>query len=65
MARLWEELGERVGLKVVDEEEVEQDEEDSEVENFLERGKETRKLVTGMYRFYVKHVKQCTVQYMY
>ena len=65
MGRSWTEMGERVGLEVVDDEEVEQDEEDREVEKILEKGKETkRKLATGTYSFYVKHVKQCTVQYM-
>ena len=56
---------EDVGLVVVDDDEVEQEEEDREVERILAKGKEAkRKLATGMYGFNVELVKQdCTVQY--
>ena len=48
MAKSWSELGERVALKVVEDEEVKQDEEDQEVEKIIQKGKETkRKLATG------------------
>ena len=58
-------VGEDVGLVVVDDDEVEQEEEDREVERILAKGKEAkRKLATGMYAFNVELVKQdCTVQY--
>ena len=46
--RPWDELGREVGLEVIDDEEVEQDEEDREVEKLLSRGKEAkRKLAKG------------------
>ena len=46
--RPWEELGQEVGLDVLDDEEVEQDEEDREVEKLLSKGKEAkRKLAKG------------------
>ena len=59
-------VGEEVGLVVVDNDVVEQEEEDKEVERILAKGKEAkRKLATGMYRFNVKLIKQdCTVQYI-
>ena len=48
MAKSWSELGERVGLEVVEDEEVEQDEEDQEVEKIIQKGKEMkRKLATS------------------
>ena len=64
MKKSWVKLGEDVGLIVVDDDEVEQEEEDREVERILAKGKEAkRKLATGMYRFNVEVVKQdCTVQ---
>ena len=39
MAKSWSELGERVGLEVVEDEEVEQDEEDWEVEKIIQKRK--------------------------
>ena len=56
-------MGKDVGLVVVDDDEVEQEEEDREVERILAKGKEAkRKLATCMYRFNVKVVEQdCTV----
>ena len=58
-------LGEEVGLVVVDDDVVEQEEEDREVERIITKGKEAkRKLATGMYRFNVELVEQdYTVQY--
>ena len=52
-----------MGLVVVDDDDVEQQEEDREVERVLTKGKEAkRKLVTGMYEFNVEVVEQdCTV----
>ena len=48
MRKPWMEMGETVGLEVVEDEEVEQEEEDREVEKILMKGKETkRKLATG------------------
>ena len=57
-------LGEDVGLIVVDDDEVEQEEEDREVKRILANGRKAkRKLATGMYVFNVKDVKEdCTVQ---
>ena len=44
----WGEIGDNVGLEVLADEEVEQEEEDREVENILKKGKETkRKLATS------------------
>ena len=55
MKKSWVKLGEDVGLVVVDDDEVEQEEEDREVERILAKGKEAkRKLVTGMYGFNVE-----------
>ena len=65
MRKSWTEMEEQVELEMVEDEELEQDEEDREVEKILEKGKEMkRKLATSIYRFCVKHVKQCKVQYM-
>ena len=48
MNKSWGEIGEDVGLEVVADEEVEQNDEDREVENILKKGKGTkRKLATG------------------
>ena len=48
MAKLWSELGERVGLEVVEDEEVKQDEDNWEVEKITQKGKEMkRKLARG------------------
>ena len=48
MNKLWGEIGDDVGLEVVVDEEVEQNDEDREVENILKKGKEMkRKLATG------------------
>ena len=48
MNKSWGEIGEDMGLEVVVDEEVEQNDEDREVENILKKGKETkRKLATG------------------
>ena len=65
MKKLWVEVGEDVGLIVVDDDEVEQEEDDRELESILAKGEEAkRKLVTGMYGFNVKLIKQdCAVQY--
>ena len=66
MGKSWGEMGERVGLEVVNDEEVEWEEEDREVEQIIRKGKEMkRKLATGIWIvFDVRQVKQCTVQYM-
>ena len=65
MKKSWVKLGEDVGLAVVDNDVVKQEEEDREVERILVKGKEAKKkLATGMYGFNVKFVEQdCTVQY--
>ena len=65
MKKLWIKLGEEVGLVVVDDDVVEQEEKDREVERIIGKGKEAkRKLVTDMYGFNVELVEQdCTVQY--
>ena len=57
--------GEDVGLIVVNDDDVEQEEEDREVERILAKGKEAkRKLATGTYRFNVELIKKnYTVQY--
>ena len=63
MRKSWVKLGEEVGLVVVDDDEVEQEEEDREVERIITKGKEAkRKLATGMYGFNVELIKQ--VQYI-
>ena len=64
MGKSWGEMGKRVGLEVVDDEEVEQEEEEREVEQIIRKGKEMkRKLATGiLIVFDVGQVKQCTVQ---
>ena len=50
MNKSWGEIGDEVGLEVVADEEVEQEEEDRQVENILMKGKEMkRKLATGTY----------------
>ena len=61
----WAKVGEDVGLIVVNDDDVEQEEEDREVERILAKGKEAkRKLATGMYGFNVELVElYCTVQY--
>ena len=62
MAKPWSEMRERVGLEVVEDEEVEQNKEDREVEKIIQKGKETkRKLAMGKH---VRYVKQHTVQYI-
>ena len=66
--RPWEELGWEVGLDILDDEEVEQDEGDREVEQLLNKGKEAKqKLMKGTYSInvvkYVKQVKLNSVQY--
>ena len=65
MNKSWGEIGDEVGLEVVVNEEVEQEEEDREVKNILMKGKETkRKLATGtQYLMSDRSNKQCTVQY--
>ena len=62
MKKSWGNLGEDVGLVVVDDDVVEQEEEDRKVERILAEGKEAkRKLATGMYGFNVKLIeKDCT-----
>ena len=48
MNKSWGEIGANIGLEVMADEEVEQEEKDREVENILKKGKETkRKLATG------------------
>ena len=49
MGRSWAEMVKRVGLEVVDDEEVEQDGEDKEVEKILERGKGDEEEVGNRY----------------
>ena len=51
MSKSWSELGKRVGLEVVEDEEVKQDEEDWEVEKIIQKGKETKRKLA-----IVKHV---------
>ena len=65
MKKSWAKVGKDVGLIVVDDDDVEQEEEDREVERILAKGKEAkRKLATGMYRFNVELIElHCTVQY--
>ena len=65
MKKSWVKVGEDVGLIVVNDDDVEQEEEDREVERILAEGKEgRRKLATGMYGFNVELIKKhCTVQY--
>ena len=49
MNKLWGEIRDKVGLEVVADEEVKQEEEDREVENILMKGKGMkRKLATGI-----------------
>ena len=49
MNKSWGEIGDNVGLDVVTDEEVEQEEEDREVENILQKGKKMkRELAAGM-----------------
>ena len=66
MAKPWAELGERVGLEVVKDEEVEQDQE--EVEKIIQKGKETkRKLAMGkhvMISCRIGRTVYSTVQYI-
>ena len=48
MGKSWREIWERVGLEVIDDEDIEQQEEDREVEQIIRKGKEMkRKLATG------------------
>ena len=48
MGKSWVNMGEEIGIEVIDDEEVEQDEEDREVKKILEKGKEAkRKLARG------------------
>ena len=65
MKKSWVKMREDVGLIVVNDDEVEQEEEDREVERILAKGKKTkRKLVTGIYGFNVELIEQdCTAQY--
>ena len=65
MRKLWVQFREEVGLDVVEDDVVEQDNEDREVEKIITKGKEAkRKLATGMYGFNVELVIQdCTLQY--
>ena len=49
MGKSWREMGERVGLEVIDVEDVEQQEEDREVEQIIRKGREMkRKLAIGI-----------------
>ena len=58
MKKSWVKVGKDVGLVVVDNDDVEQEEEDREAERILAKGKEAkRKLLTGMYGLNVKLVK--------
>ena len=68
MNKSWGEIGDDIGLEVVADEEVKQNDEDREVENILKKGKEMkRKLATGTVHniFMSDKVKQCTVQYTF
>ena len=48
LKKSWGEIEDDIGLEVVADEEVEHEKEDREVENILEKGKETKsKLATG------------------
>ena len=58
------EIGDDIGLEVVADEEVEQDEEDREVENILKKGKEMkRKLATGTIHNILMSDRSNSVQY--
>ena len=58
MKKSWGKVGEDVGLVVVNDNDVEQEEEDREVERILAKGKEAkRKLATGMYGINVELVE--------
>ena len=66
MKKSWVEMGEEIGTKEVDDEDIEQVEEDRE--KILTNGRETiRKLATGMCSFNYRQVEQghCTVQYVH
>ena len=64
MNKSWGEIGEDVGLEVVADEEVEQNDEDREVENILKKGKETkRKLATGTVHNILMSDRSNSVQY--
>ena len=58
------EIGDDIGLEVVVDEEVEQEEEDREVENILKKGKETKsKSATGMVHDILMSDRSNSVQY--
>ena len=64
MNKLWGEIGDDVGLEVVADEEVEQNDEDREVENILKKGKETkRKLAIGTVHNIFMSDRSNSVQY--
>ena len=49
MGKSWRKMGERVGLEMIDDEDIEQQEEDREVVQIVRKGKEKkRKLATGI-----------------
>ena len=58
MKKSWAKVGEDVGLVVVGDDDVEQEEEDREVERILAKGKEAkRKLATGTYGINVELIQ--------
>ena len=60
----WGEIWDDIGLEVVADEEVEQEEEDREVENILKKGKEMkRKLATGTVYDILMSDRSNSVQY--
>ena len=75
MKKSWMKLEEDVGLIVVDDDEVEQEEEDREVERILVKGKESKNSSNNTVQYstvhirihytYVEHVKQFTLPYIF
>ena len=64
MNKLWGEVGDDVGLEVVADEEVEQNDEDRELGNILKKGKKTkRKLATGTVHNIFMSDRSKSVQY--
>ena len=64
MNKLWGKIGDDIGLEVVVDEEVEQNDEDREVENILKKGKEMkRKLATGTVHNIFMSDRSNSVQY--
>ena len=44
--RAWEDIGQELGMDVLDDEEVEQDEADREVEKIIKQGKDAKRKLT-------------------